>query len=158
MSTHNINFHDKIRDFPWNILKYLFSSNYRKCFLGTEKRVRISHGKRAIGVRVFEVSFIYLLMCQSTFWKKKTRSAVKSHEVHELIHNLRNVPSDMCAQRRLGSACACAQSDQSICYPHEETLHACLSKMRPVKILIRLRECAGWSESSLGADIQRYVS
>ena len=27
----------------------------------------------------------------------------------------------------------------------------------PLKILIRLRECAGWSESSLGAHIQRYV-
>ena len=32
-----------------------------------------------------------------------------------------------------------------------------LSKMRPVKIPIRLRECAGWSESSLGAFVQRYV-
>ena len=39
--------------------------------------------------------------------------------------------------------------------PHEETLHPWLSKMRPVKILIRLRECAGWSESSLGAHVQR---
>ena len=29
--------------------------------------------------------------------------------------------------------------------------------MRPVKILIRLRECAGWSESSLGAFVRRYV-
>ena len=26
--------------------------------------------------------------------------------------------------------------------PHEETLHPWLSEMRPVKILIRLRECA----------------
>ena len=33
-----------------------------------------------------------------------------------------------------------------------------LSIMRPVKILIRLRECAGWSESSLGAPIWRYIS
>ena len=30
--------------------------------------------------------------------------------------------------------------------------------MRPVKILIRLRGGAGWSESSLGAYVQRYVS
>ena len=28
--------------------------------------------------------------------------------------------------------------------------------MRPVKILIRLRECAGWSESSRGAHVHRY--
>ena len=39
----------------------------------------------------------------------------------------------------------------------EGTLHHWLSKMCPVKILIRLRECAGWSESSLGAYAQRYV-
>ena len=41
----------------------------------------------------------------------------------------------------------------------KKTLHPWLSKMCPVKILIRLRECAGWSESSLGAQchIQRYV-
>ena len=31
-------------------------------------------------------------------------------------------------------------------------------KMRPMKILIRLRECAGWSESSLGAHVRRYLS
>ena len=28
-------------------------------------------------------------------------------------------------------------------FPHEELSHPCLSKMRLVKILIRLRECAG---------------
>ena len=32
-----------------------------------------------------------------------------------------------------------------------------LSKMRPVKIQIRLRNCAVWSESSLGAHIRWYV-
>ena len=35
--------------------------------------------------------------------------------------------------------------------PHEETLIRWLSKMRPVKIQIRLRECAVWFESSLCA-------
>ena len=33
----------------------------------------------------------------------------------------------------------------------EITLHPWVFKMRTVKILIRLRECAGWSESSLSA-------
>ena len=33
-----------------------------------------------------------------------------------------------------------AQSDQSLRCSHEETLNTCLSKMRLVKILIRLRE------------------
>ena len=69
-----------------------------------------------------------------------------------------NVPSDTCAQRRLKSDYACAQSDQSLCCPHEETLHPWRSKLCPVKILIRLRERAVWSESSLGAHVRRYVS
>ena len=34
------------------------------------------------------------------------------------------------------------QSDQCIRCQHEENLHPWLSKMRPAKILIRLRECA----------------
>ena len=45
----------------------------------------------------------------------------------------KNLPSDMCAQRRL-------KLESS--FPHEDTLRHCLSKMRSVKILIRLRECA----------------
>ena len=49
------------------------------------------------------------------------------------------------------------RSMSRVCCHQEETLHPWLSKLRPVKILIRLRECAVWSESSLGADIQRYV-
>ena len=69
---------------------------------------------------------------------------------------LENVPSDLCAQRRLKSACASTQSDQSLRRPHEETLHPPLSEMRSVKILIRLRERAGWSESLLGAHIRCY--
>ena len=40
----------------------------------------------------------------------------------------------------LKSAYAFAQSDQSLRFPYEDTLHPLLSKMRPVKILIRLRE------------------
>ena len=36
----------------------------------------------------------------------------------------------------------------SLSCPQEETLHQWLSKMQQVKILIRLRESAGWSESS----------
>ena len=36
-------------------------------------------------------------------------------------------------------------------------LHDLLSKMPQAKILIRLRECAGWSKSSLGVYVRRYV-
>ena len=56
MSTHNIQFHDEIRKLP---LKFVFLS-YRKNFVGTKKLVRISHGKRAIGVRAIEVR-LYLV-------------------------------------------------------------------------------------------------
>ena len=52
MSTYNIHFNDKIRK---KIPKYLFSLSYWKNFVGTEKRVRIIHGKRAICVRANEV-------------------------------------------------------------------------------------------------------
>ena len=55
MSTHNIQFHDKIRTFTWI---FVFST-YRKNFIGTQKRVRIIHGKRAIGVRAIEVLLYY---------------------------------------------------------------------------------------------------
>ena len=55
MSTNNIQFHDRIRKLP---LLFVFL-NYRKNFIGTQKRVRISHCKRAIGVRVIEVRLYF---------------------------------------------------------------------------------------------------
>ena len=60
MSTHNIQFHDTIRKFP---LVFVFLS-YRKNFVGTQKLVRINHGKRAIGVRAIEVRlYLYYSSC-----------------------------------------------------------------------------------------------
>ena len=58
---------------------------------------------------------------------------------------------------KLKAACASSQSDQSLRCPHEETLHPWLSKMCLGRIRIRLRECAVWSESSLGTHIPRYI-
>ena len=58
----------------------------------------------------------------------------------------------MCAQRRLRSAWASAQSDQSLRCPHEESLGPELPNERTAKTLIRLGGCPGWSESSLGAE------
>ena len=51
MSTHNIQFHDKIRKKSLNICFLELLKN----FVGTEKRVRIIHCKRAIHVRAIEV-------------------------------------------------------------------------------------------------------
>ena len=39
----------------------------------------------------------------------------------------------------------------------QKQMHHWISKMCPVKIQGRLRECAGWSESSLVASVRRYV-
>ena len=58
----------------------------------------------------------------------------------------------MYALKPLKLACTFAQSDQSS-LSQEETLHSWLSKMRRVKI----PSCAVWSESSLGAHVQRYL-
>ena len=53
----------------------------------------------------------------------------------------------MCAQRRLRSACAYAQSDQSLRWPSEDALDRWIPKECPAKTLIRLGGCLGLSES-----------
>ena len=55
MSKHNMHFHDKIRQQIPKISLRIFFLDYRKNFVGTQKRIQISHGKRYIGVRVTEV-------------------------------------------------------------------------------------------------------
>ena len=62
-----------------------------------------------------------------------------------------NQQNGMCAQRRLRSAWASAQSDHSLRCPYEESLGPKLPIQRTAKTLIRLGGCPGWSESSLGA-------
>ena len=57
----------------------------------------------------------------------------------------------MCAQRRLRSAWASAQSDQSLRCALNGQLRTPAFLMRTAKTLIRLGGCPGWSESSLGA-------
>ena len=57
----------------------------------------------------------------------------------------------LCALRRLRSAWASTQSDQSLRCPHEESLGPSLPNECTAKTLIRLGRCPGWSESSLGA-------
>ena len=53
-----------------------------------------------------------------------------------------NVPSDVCAHLGLRSVCFSAQTYQNLRCPYEGTLHLWLSRNMPMKILIRLRECA----------------
>ena len=55
MSTHNIQFDDKIRK---QIFVFL---SYWKDFVRTEKRVRIIQGKRAIRVRAIEIILYFVV-------------------------------------------------------------------------------------------------
>ena len=64
MSTHNIQFLDKIRK---KIQIFVFLS-YWKNFVGTEKRVRIIHGKRAIRVRAIAVILYKGALCDMFHW------------------------------------------------------------------------------------------
>ena len=50
--------------------------SYRKNFLGTQKRLRISHGKRAIGVRVKEV-LLYVNDESYDFMKYNSQGKIK---------------------------------------------------------------------------------
>ena len=54
---------------------------------------------------------------------------MKSHNAKKKKKKKKSVHSDMCAQRRLQSACASPQSDQSLRCLHDETLHSWLSKI-----------------------------
>ena len=101
----------------------------------------------------------HIVLRKRTFWiVGYTRSSAVSEYLYYLWASLwENVPSDICARRRLKSACTSARSDRSFRCPHEESLHPWLSKMCPVEMRTRLRECAGWSESSLSAHVWRYV-
>ena len=56
----------------------------------------------------------------------------------------------MCAQLRFKSVCATTRSGQCFKFPPEEMLGPWLPRERPSRTLIRLRGCAGLSESVIG--------
>ena len=64
-----------------------------------------------------------------------------------------NQQNDFCAHRRLRSAWASAQSDQSLRCALSGYLRTQFCFRRTALTLIRLGGCPGWSESSLGAQI-----
>ena len=72
MSTHNIQFHDKIRKKSLNI----FFLSYPKNYVRTEQRVRIMNGKRAIRVRAIEVILYFHLTGFTDYHKTRARIAV----------------------------------------------------------------------------------
>ena len=68
MSAHNIQFHDKRR----KILSIFVFMSYRKDFVGTQERVRISHGKRTISVQAIEVRLYIRHLLESIFFMSGT--------------------------------------------------------------------------------------
>ena len=91
--------------------------------------------------------------------KKKTRNIstartrITNVHVHweHLSHDMTKPTKWVCAQQRLRSAWASAQSDQSLRWALNGYLRTQAFFMRTAKTLIRLGECPDWSESSLGA-------
>ena len=71
--------------------------------------------------------------------------------MHIWAASWQNQQNGMCVQRRLRSAWASAQSDQSLCCALNGYLRAQCFFMRTANTLIRLGGCPDWSESSLGA-------
>ena len=59
MNSHNIYFHDKMRNIPEMSLNICFKLSVQ--FLWASKRVQASHGKRVIGVRVIKA-----LLCHAS--------------------------------------------------------------------------------------------
>ena len=69
-----------------------------------------------------------------------------------------NQRNDLCAQQRLRSAWESTQSDQSLDCVLNEYLRDQGFFMQTVKTLIRLDGCTGWLESSLGTQVNLFLS
>ena len=92
--------------------------------------------------RVHQVNYAYAnsLQCHTQWF-------LKWFQYENWATALQNQPNDLCAQRRLRSAWASAQFDQSQRCPSEANLGPKLLSERTAKTLIRLGECPGWSET-----------
>ena len=86
-------------------------------------------------------------------WKRNHHFHIYHWESEEIQYGPRHDKTNKMVVRpaRLRSAWASAQSDQSLRCPHEESMGPSLPIERTAKTLIRLGECPGWSESSMGA-------
>ena len=107
-------------------------------------------------------SFIYSLLCRSIFSSAKLSNYFSFFPYNILHHWLYWTPSmwkpafwHMRLTKTRNNLHILIRVFVVRC---EAILHLWLSKMHPVKILIRLRECAVWSESSLGVHVRRNVS
>ena len=85
---------------------------------------------------------------ENNMWHSFTDNTVQTF-LWQMSRDMTKPTKWVCAQRRLRSAWAYAQSDQSLGCPHEETLGPQLPTERTARTPIRLGGCPGWSESSL---------
>ena len=99
---------------------------------------------------IWEAIFSGLFSCTETVAVGLSASAFENFD-KKWAASWQNQQCGMCAQRRLRSAWASAQSDQSLRCLHEEGLGLYLPIEWTAKTLIRLGGCPGWSKSSLGA-------
>ena len=101
------------------------------------------------------IQWLEYILIKFTITLKATWSPYRTYSLNISIWaaSCQNQQNGMCAQRRLRSAWASAQSDQSLRCPPEETLCPTLPTERTTKTLIRLGGCPGWSESSLGEHV-----
>ena len=98
--------------------------------------------------RLHQVNYAYANSLQS-----HTQWFLKWFQDENWAMAWQNQQNDLCAQRRLRSAWASAQSDQGQrCLP-ETKLGPKLPTECTAKTLIRLGGCPGWSESSLGTKV-----
>ena len=74
------------------------------------------------------------------------------------VPQCKSVPSNMCAIEDSNQPAHPRKLIRVFVLRMKKTSDPWLSKMRPAKIQISLRKCAGWSESSLGAQVRRDVS
>ena len=102
----SVQFHDKIRKKSLNIFVFL---SYWKNFVGTEKRVRIIHGNRAIRVRAIEVILYFQCRLRSAW------ASAKSDESSLCTQQVAKDPSILDADSKLWSDWGDAQADPS---PH----------------------------------------
>ena len=94
---------------------------------------------------------VCLSVCVSAKWISGPDGTLPNYKWHMSYKVRKHTFLHIWAQQRLIPACTSTQSNQSLHCLHEEILHPWLSKMHPVKILIRFCKCMGWSESLLGA-------
>ena len=149
----------------WSMI-YFFCSQSRsrlakKMFRSEAEKKTFSHRFWWVGRETGNKTFFFLPCCgywleshwrcvfneytQSVFWRNKQNyPLIITKDPAYLFHFL-------CAHRRLRSAWASAQSDQSRRCPLIEPLRSQGFFMRTAKTLIRIGGCPAWFESSLGS-------